>query len=197
MTDVMLFDGGMGQELVHRAGDKPTPLWSTQVMMDKPGLVADVSRDFFAAGSTVATLNSYAIQRDRLVPVGIEDQFDTLHSMALKEGQDAVTAHGSGRLAGSMGPLAASYRPDIHPSADIAVPLYTEVAQKFVGNVDLIVCETVVSLEHTRCILEGAKLLIFRFIVPSRSAMKTAANCAPANLCLKQRRLPKIWASQQ
>ena len=29
MTDVMLFDGGMGQELVHRAGDKPTPLWST------------------------------------------------------------------------------------------------------------------------------------------------------------------------
>ena len=56
-----------------------------------------------------------------------------------------------------MGPLAASYRPDIHPSADIAVPLYTEVAQKFVGNVDLIVCETVVSLEHTRCILEGAK----------------------------------------
>lgn len=157
MTDVMLFDGGMGQELVHRAGDKPTPLWSTQVMMDKPGLVADVSRDFFAAGSTVATLNSYAIQRDRLVPVGIEDQFDTLHSMALKEGQDAVAAHGSGRLAGSMGPLAASYRPDIHPSADIAVPLYTEVAQKFVGNVDLIVCETVVSLEHTRCILEGAK----------------------------------------
>ena len=157
MTDITLLDGGMGQELVHRAGDKPTPLWSTQVMMDKPGLVAEVSRDFLAAGASVATLNSYAIQRDRLAPVGLEDQFDALHAMALKEASDARSAHGSGRIAGSMGPLGASYRPDIHPSADIAVPLYTEVAEQFKDKVDLVICETVVSLEHTRCIVEGAR----------------------------------------
>ena len=42
MTDITLMDGGMGQELVHRAGDNPTPLWSTQVMVDHPGLVAAV-----------------------------------------------------------------------------------------------------------------------------------------------------------
>ena len=157
MTNIALLDGGMGQELVHRAGDRPTPLWSTQVMMDKPGLVAEVSRDFLAAGATIATLNSYAIQRDRLAPVGIEDQFDALHAMALKEAEDARAAHGSGRIAGSLGPLGASYRPDIHPSADIAVPLYREVAEQFVGKTDLVICETVVSLEHTRCIIEGAK----------------------------------------
>jgi len=29
MTQVTLLDGGMGQDLVHRAGDKPTPLWSS------------------------------------------------------------------------------------------------------------------------------------------------------------------------
>lgn len=147
----------MGQELVHRAGDRPTPLWSTQVMMDKPGLVADVHRDFFAAGASVATLNSYAIQRDRLEPVGIVDQFEALHAMALKEAEDARSAHGSGRIAGSLGPLGASYRPDIHPNADIAIPLYREVAEQFSGKVDLVVCETVVSLEHTRCIVEGAR----------------------------------------
>ena len=157
MTEITLLDGGMGQELVHRAGDRPTPLWSTKVMMDKPGLVAEVSRDFFAAGATIATLNSYAIQRDRLTPVGIEDQFETLHAMALNEAQNARKAHGSGRIAGSMGPLGASYRPDIHPSADIAVPLYAEVAAQFKGKTDLVFCETVVSLDHTRCIVEGAK----------------------------------------
>lgn len=157
MTEITLLDGGMGQELVHRAGDRPTPLWSTQVMMDKSGLVADVSRDFLIAGATVATLNSYAIQRDRLAPVGIEDQFEALHAMALQEGRHAIAAHGSGRLAGSLGPLGASYRPDIHPSAEIAVPLYREVAELFVGKTDLVICETVVSLEHTRCIIEGAK----------------------------------------
>lgn len=157
MTEITLLDGGMGQELVHRAGDRPTPLWSTQVMMDKPGLVAEVSRDFFTAGATIATLNSYAIQRDRLTPVGIEDQFESLHAMALAEAQNARAAHGFGRIAGSLGPLGASYRPDIHPSADIAVPLYAEVATQFKGKTDLVICETVVSLEHTRCIVEGAK----------------------------------------
>jgi len=157
MTDITLLDGGIGQELVHRAGDKPTALWSTQVMMDRPGLVADVCRDFFAAGATIATLNSYAVQRDRLLAAGIEDKFDTLHAMALQEAQNARAANGSGRIAGSLGPLGASYRPDIHPSADIAVPIYSEVAAKFVGNTDLVICETVVSLEHTRCIIEAAK----------------------------------------
>ena len=29
MSQITLLDGGMGQELVHRAGDRPTPLWST------------------------------------------------------------------------------------------------------------------------------------------------------------------------
>lgn len=147
----------MGQELVHRAGDRPTPLWSTQVMMDKPGLVAQVHGDFFKAGATIATMNSYAIHRDRLARVGIEDQFEALQAMALREAQSARDHYGSGRVAGSIGPLGASYRPDVHPPVDIAVGLYAEVASQFKGHVDLVFCETVVSLEHTRCIIEGAR----------------------------------------
>ena len=104
MTEITLLDGGMGQELVHRAGDSPTPLWSTQVMMDRPGLVAQVHRDFFEAGATIATLNSYAIHKDRLAPVGIEDQFEVLHAKARGEAQSARAAHGSGKIAGSIGP---------------------------------------------------------------------------------------------
>ena len=36
---ITLLDGGIGQELVARAGDRPTPLWSTRAMMDHPGLL--------------------------------------------------------------------------------------------------------------------------------------------------------------
>lgn len=157
MSEIILLDGGMGQELVHRAGDRPTPLWSTQVMMDRPGLVAEVHRDFLEAGATIATLNTYAIHRDRLTPVGMEDQFEALHALALKEAQNARVDHGAARLAVGLGPLGASYRPDIHPAADIAVPLYAEVAAGFKGNVDLVICETVVSLDHTRSVMKGAK----------------------------------------
>ena len=79
MAEITLLDGGMGQELVHRAGDKPTPLWSTQVMVDHPGLVAEVHRDFTKAGATIATTNTYAIHHDRLVGTAMENQFKALH----------------------------------------------------------------------------------------------------------------------
>ena len=111
MTKITLLDGGMGQELVHRTGDRPTPLWSTQVMLDHPGLVAEVHRDFADAGATVATVNSYAIHRDRLEGTGLEDRFTDLHKLAQSEVSGIET-----RIAGSIGPLVASYRPDFPPS---------------------------------------------------------------------------------
>jgi len=152
MTEITLLDGGMGQELVHRAGDQPTPLWSTQVMVDHPGLVAEVHQDFAAAGATVATTNSYAIHHDRLTGTPLEGRFAGLHGLALKEVQDS----GARRIAGSIGPLAASYRPDLHPAADIAIPLYAEVAGLLAGACDVLICETVVSCEHTSSVLAGA-----------------------------------------
>lgn len=152
---ITLLDGGMGQELVLRAGDAPTPLWSTQVMIERPGLVADIHRDYFDAGATVATSNTYAIHRDRLVPAGIEDQFDHLLTAAMTEVQ-SVRRKGT-RVAGSIGPLIASYRPDIHPPVDKAVPLYAEVADKISGHCDLLICETVVSVDHAHSILTAAK----------------------------------------
>ena len=153
MSEITLLDGGMGQELVHRAGDRPTPLWSTQVMLDHPGLVADVHRDFAAAGSTVATTNTYAIHRDRLEGTGLEDRFDDLHATALKEAKDA----GATRIGGSIGPLGASYRADVMPDHDEAVAKFAEVANIIGPHVDLIQCETVVSVAQTKAILEGAK----------------------------------------
>lgn len=157
MTDIVLLDGGMGQELVHRAGDQPTPLWSTQVMLDRPDLVRDVHRDYFAAGATIATTNTYAVHRDRLLGSGHSRAFEDLHEAALSIATAARDAHGSGRIAGAIGPLIASYRPDIHPPFEKAVPLYAEIATLIGPSCDLIICETVVSLDHVTSILEGAK----------------------------------------
>lgn len=158
MTEITLLDGGMGQELIHRAGDQPTPLWSTQVMLDRPNLVRDVHRDYFAAGATIATTNTYAVHRDRLLGSGHSREFEDLHEAALEIATAARDRHGSGRIAGAIGPLIASYRPDIHPAFDEAVPLYAEIAGILGPACDLIICETVVSLDHARSILEGAKV---------------------------------------
>lgn len=149
MSDIILLDGGMGQELVHRAGDNPTPLWSTQVMIDHPGMVAAVHSDYRAAGATVQTTNTYAILRDRLEGTEFENQFEALHAAAVKE------AAGDGALAGSIGPLGASYRPDLMPPHDEAVRIYAEVAGLLAAHVDLFIAETVASVAHARAILEA------------------------------------------
>lgn len=152
MSEIVLLDGGMGQELVHRAGDRPTPLWSTQVMVDHPGLVAQVHRDFVQAGATVATSNTYAIHRDRLKDTEMAGRFEELHRLALSE----VAGCGAKRVAGSIGPLVASYRADVMPDHDVAVELFGEVASQIGADVDVILCETVVSVAQTRAILAGA-----------------------------------------
>jgi homocysteine S-methyltransferase len=152
MTQITLLDGGMGQELIHRAGDRPTPLWSTQVMVEHPGMVEGVHRDFTAAGATVATANTYAIIRDRFVGTEMDGQFESLLARALAEARNS----NADCIAGSMGPLVASYRPDLHPDVDTAIPLYAEVANLLAPSCDLLICETVASLDHARSALAGA-----------------------------------------
>ena len=75
---ITILDGSIGQELVKRLGADPTPLWSTNVMLEDPDLVADVHLDYFKVGAEIATLNTYPVLRDRLRNNGIEDRFEAL-----------------------------------------------------------------------------------------------------------------------
>ena len=156
MSNITLLDGGMGQELVHRSNDNPTPLWATQVMLDHPGMVEEIHRDYYAAGATVATTNTYALHRDRFVHQEPAGRFEELYRLALQEANAARSAFGSGRIAGAIGTLVASYRPETHPEHNVAVALYGEVAGFLATDVDFILCETVASLAHARAVLEGA-----------------------------------------
>ena len=155
MSKITLLDGGLGQELVARHGAAATPLWSTSVMQDAPELVRNLHRDFFAAGATIATTNSYALHRDRLVAHGIEDRFADLLQASVTLAAEARDAHGAGRVAGASGPLGASYRPELAPAADEAAPLYAEVAAHLAPHVDLILLETMASVEQARGALMG------------------------------------------
>lgn len=156
MSDIILLDGGIGQEIVARAGDKPTPLWSTQAMVDHPGVVKDVHVDYFRAGSTIATTNTYAIHRDRLENNGMAAHFDALLEAALNEATEARASFGSGQIVGSIGPLGASYRPDLMPPHQTAVAQFREVAERLAPRVDILAGETVTSLAHADAVLEAA-----------------------------------------
>ena len=155
---IILLDGSMGQELLKRTGDEPTALWATQVMIDHPEVVEAIHLDYFKAGAIIATTNTYAIHRDRLAPYDAEGQFRDLHETALGIASRARDANGGGYVAGAMGPLAASYRPDLAPPADQAADRYAEIAQLQADSVDFFLLETMSSIDQARGAVMGASV---------------------------------------
>lgn len=156
MARVTLLDGSIGQELVKRAGDRPTPLWSTRVMIEHPKMVGEVHLDYFAAGATVATTNTYCVLPDRLEPEGLAGEMAALTQAAVMAARRARAAHGKGRVAGSLGPLVASYRPDLAPAPEVAAARYAEPVGLMKGDVDLFLIETVASVRQAEGALRAA-----------------------------------------
>lgn len=157
MTKITLMDGAIGQELVARSGETPTPLWSTRVMMDHPELVGRLHSDYFDAGATVATTNTYALHRSRLARVGLEDDIPALIDTALSQAETARRNNGGGRIAGALGPLLASYRPDLDPDPADAAEKFGELVQLMASRVDLFLIETVSSVQEAEGALRATR----------------------------------------
>lgn len=155
MTEITLLDGSIGQEMVKRAGDRPTPLWSTSVMMEKPQITREVHTAYFNAGATIATTNTYACHQDRFDRAELEIDHLGVLSAAAEAALAARAAHGSGRIAVALGPLGASYRPDIAPPLDHAKAAFGKIVAHLESAADLFLIETVSSLHDARGALMG------------------------------------------
>lgn len=153
---VTILDGGMGQELLARSGRTPTGLWSVQFLLDDPDLVREVHRLYFEAGAQIATTNTYSVLPDRLVHHGIEDKLDALGILACTLACEARDAHGSGRVAGALGPIGFSYQPDKAPPAEQAAETYAALATRHADYVDFHLLETMSSIDQARGGLMGA-----------------------------------------
>lgn len=155
---VTILDGGMGQELVRRIGDLDHKLWGIGVMAERPEIVRAVHDEYFAAGAEIATTNTYNIHRDRFVRDGVPEQFERLNRLACRLAVEARDAHGSGLVAGGIGPLKGSYRPDQGNDPAVAAPAFEEVAAMQAEYVDLFLIETMASIAAARGAVMGASV---------------------------------------
>ncbi|MGB1443492.1 MAG: homocysteine S-methyltransferase family protein [Paracoccaceae bacterium] len=150
--DITLLDGSIGQELMKRSGDTPTALWSTMVMIEHPELVHQVHAEYFRVGATIATTNTYPVLQDRLDTNGYDLDIRRLWDAAIKSARNAAQSNGHGRVAGSIGPLIATYRPDICPEPADAEQQYADIVAHLAAQTDFLLIETVSSLKQA----EGA-----------------------------------------
>ena len=152
---MIILDGGLGQELVKRAG-KATDLWSMQALLDTPDMVRAVHDEYFAVGAQVATTNTYSVLPDRLESKGLADKLRPMTVLACELAVAARDAHGSGKVAGSIGPIGFSYQPDKAPPAEQAAEIYADIARLHADYVDFHILETMASVDQARGGLMGA-----------------------------------------
>lgn len=155
---VVLLDGGMGQELVHRGVAHDSPMWGAQVLMDSPELVQQLHVEYIRAGAKVITLNSYSITPERLINVDAVDQFPNLQTRAFELASRARDEAGVAdvKIAASLPPLVGSYAPESTPEYDDAIKSYRMIVESQADNVDLFMCETMCCIKEAEAAGQAA-----------------------------------------
>ncbi|MBM2575489.1 homocysteine S-methyltransferase family protein [Jannaschia sp. Os4] len=152
MTDIVLLDGGMGQELIARSQHPPTPRWSSEILEREPDLVRAVHDDFLDAGATVTTVNSYAVTPERLARLmpapEAEALFETLQRAALDIAEGARRPGTA--LAGCLPPLGGSYHPEGAPDDDEMARTYARIVAHQAPRCDILLAETMSSVREAR-----------------------------------------------
>jgi S-methylmethionine-dependent homocysteine/selenocysteine methylase len=155
--DLILLDGGMGQELINRKASGQGVLWSAKALFSSPDAVVAVHEDYIRAGADVITTNSYACIRNNFEPEGLVDRLGEMNRLSAELAQRARDACGKPVLiAGSMGPQNGSYRPDLVGSYKETEALYREQAEYLGPYVDFFICETLSCRRESRAAIAAA-----------------------------------------
>jgi len=147
----ILLDGGMGRELRARGVDIMTSIWSANGLLTAPHTVKQIHTDFISAGADMITTNTYGIIRINLAKEGLEHRFKELNLLACDLANQArQQADRTVLVAGSLPPLAGSFRPDLVGEISKIAPLYQEQADLLAPHVDLLICETMSSASEAK-----------------------------------------------
>ena len=148
---ITILDGGMGQELVARSTQPPSEMWSAKVLMNEADLVTQVHADYIRAGADMITINAYSATPERLKQYGHGDKFLALQQAAIDCATKARDQLGRDvKITGCLPPLFASYNPDLNNDYDIALDLYSQIADAQTAGVDILLAETLGSLLEVR-----------------------------------------------
>ena len=150
----------MGEELSDRGFSTRDGLWSARALIDHPHEVAALHSEYLAAGAALITTNTYSTIPSYLDKVGMGYRMRELATLAAQLGRTALNESGSSdtkQLAGCLPPLDESYRPDLVPPADEAIPVYSELIDSMGSFVDVFLAETMSSIDEAKHVAEALR----------------------------------------
>jgi S-methylmethionine-dependent homocysteine/selenocysteine methylase len=127
-------------------------------MLNEPGLVTDLHREYIHSGARVITLNTYTATPVRLARENQLDQLAKLHQSAMSAAQQAIELAQCDQvsIAGCLPPLVASYRPEVCLSFADSLATYRQLVELQSTASDLFICETMSSITEARAACTAA-----------------------------------------
>ncbi len=154
----LLADGAMGT-LLHARGISTATCFD-ELNLSRPELVAQVHREYIAAGSELVETNTFSANRFKLADHGLGEHVRDINLAGARLAREAVAATGRDDVyvAGSLGPLGVGIQPYGRTRPEDARAAFAEqIGALAEGGVDLILFETFTDLHEILQALAAAR----------------------------------------
>jgi S-methylmethionine-dependent homocysteine/selenocysteine methylase len=149
----LVLDGAIGTELSRRGVDTGLPLWSARALLDAPGVLMQIHRDYLDVGADIITTDTFRTTRRTFQRAGMADQSAKLTRRAVDLVHSARSFYPQRTIlvAGSLGPLEDCYRPDLVPPDSVLQEEHPEHAQRLAdAGADFLFLETFGSIREAK-----------------------------------------------
>jgi len=152
----LLLDGATGTNLM--AAGMPSGICVESWILENPDILTNLQKSFVRAGSDIIYAPTFSANAAKLRHYGLEQDVDDLNKRLVDLSLEAAATGSNVMVAGDMSPTGLIMEPfGDTPFLDI-MDIYAQQAWALKeAGVDLIVCETMLSLAETRAALLGAK----------------------------------------
>jgi homocysteine S-methyltransferase len=160
-NETVLMDGALGTELERRQLPIEGAGWSALAVRDHGGVIRDIHREYIEAGARLHIINSFALARHVLEPIGLGADFEVLNRRAVELFDEAVVCAGANRsqhwVAGSLSTFCANSDRSLLPQGEALINNFRDQAEVLVdAGVDLFALEMLfdcdVSLEMLQAV---------------------------------------------
>jgi 5-methyltetrahydrofolate--homocysteine methyltransferase len=154
---LLILDGACGTSIQNM--DLPHEVWGDNegcneyLCLTVPEKITEMHMSFLKAGADIIETNSFGGTSIVLGEYGLQDKVKEINTAAVKAARRAVEAHGSGWIAGSVGP--GTKLPSLgHITVDDLAAAYKEQIEALVdAGVDLLILETAQDILQLKTVL--------------------------------------------
>ena len=159
-NETVLMDGALGTELERRQLPIEAAGWSALAVRDHGAVIRDIHQEYIEAGARLHIVNSFALARHVLEPIGLGTDFEALNRRAVELFDEAIVCAGVDRsdywAAGSLSTFCANSDRSLLPQGEALIDNCRDQARVLAdAGVDLFALEMLFDCDVSLAMLQA------------------------------------------